>query len=484
MLQKPLIVLLWISLSAVAALAHAQSDEGQAAGQSADPALEALMQSADDALVRGWLVAPPGSSAMDLYQQALAMDPDNEQARAGLAAVYQAALEAALLLAGELEFEAAEDLLQRAEATEQASDAFEQARSRVQKLRGEHLEQAEQEARDLIVAGRFVQAEDAITDLIAIGLPRPRIQALRQELSYARLYGRHQPGQILRDPLDGDADRLGPAMVVIPSGQYMMGSPESESGRAAHEGPRHRIVLRQGFALAVTEITVAQFGEFIDSSDYTTDAEQRGWSRVYEVRSGRMSRRNRIHWRHDYRGQPAEPDMPVIHVSWRDARAYAQWLGERTGLGYRLPTEAEFEYALRARSQSRYWWGHGSPDEPIENLTGDGDLSPSGASWSVAFGQYSDGHWGPAPVGSYPANPFGLHDIGGNVMEWTEDCWHDSFVRAPSDGSAWVNAGCGQRVIRGGSWSSTPDMSRSAYRLAGSETSTDMRVGFRVARDL
>jgi formylglycine-generating enzyme required for sulfatase activity len=176
--------------------------------------------------------------------------------------------------------------------------------------------------------------------------------------------------------------------------------------------------------------------------------------------------------------------MPVIHVSWRDARAYANWLAERTGLGYRLPTEAEFEYALRARSQSRYWWGERSPETPLENLTGDADLSPNGANWSVAFARYSDGHWGPAPVGSFPANPFGLHDMAGNVMEWTEDCWHDSFVRAPSDGSAWVNPGCGERVIRGGSWSSTPEMSRSAYRLAGSETSNDIRVGFRVARDL
>lgn len=491
-------LLLWMLLTAQA-VAAPQSDEpaagepaatgaaSEAAGDSeraVDPAVEALLAEADEALVRGWLVAPTGSSAMHLYQQVLALDPDNAEARDGLAAVYQAALEAALLLARELDFEAAEDLLGRAEAIERSSDSFERARRRVRELREDYLAQAEQYARDLIQAGRLTEADDEITDLIAMGLPRERIRTLRQELSYARLYGRYQPGQVLRDPLDGDPDRLGPAVVVIPSGRFMMGSRDSERDRADHEGPRHRVVLDQGFALAATEITVGQFGEFIDDSGYTTDAERAGWTRVYEVRSGRMTRRNRTDWRHDYLGRTAEPDLPVIHVSWRDARAYARWLAERTGLGYRLPSEAEFEYALRARSQSRYWWGDGSPDTPVENLTGDGDTSPNGANWSVAFPRYSDGHWGPAPVASYPTNPFGLHDMGGNVMEWTEDCWHDSFVRAPSDGSAWVNPGCGQRVIRGGSWSSTPAMSRSAYRLAGSETSTDMRVGFRVARDL
>ncbi|MFW5815245.1 MAG: formylglycine-generating enzyme family protein [Wenzhouxiangella sp.] len=490
--RRPTLLLLWMSLTAVA-VAAPQIDEAtgdnetpglETAASADDPAIRSWLKQADEALVRGWLVAPSGRSAMDFYQRVLAVDPDNEEARDGLEAVYQAALEAALLLARELDFEAAEVLLGRAEAIDPASGSFDQARRRIQDLRRDYFLSAELDVRELIRTGRFAQADDEITDLIALGLPRERIQALRQELSFARLYGRHQPGQVLRDPLDEQVDRLGPSLVVIPSGHFMMGSSESERGRAEHEGPRHRVVFRQGFALAATEITVAEFGEFIADSGYTTDAERVGWSRVYEVRSGRMSRRNRIDWRHDYQGRQAAEEMPVIHVSWRDARAYAGWLAERTGLGYRLPTEAEFEYALRAGTQSRYWWGDGSPEQALENLTGDGDVSPSGASWSVAFRQYSDGHWGPAPAGSYPANPFGLHDMGGNVMEWTEDCWHDSFVRAPADGAAWVNPGCRQRVIRGGSWSSTPEMSRSAYRLAGSETSTDMRVGFRVARDL
>ncbi|MEE4639928.1 MAG: SUMF1/EgtB/PvdO family nonheme iron enzyme [Wenzhouxiangella sp.] len=489
--EKLLTLLLCLTLSAFSGASQQatprlddQLSDPDSAEIPADPAVELLLQQADEALVRGWLVAPPGRSAMDLYSRALELDPDNEEARAGLAAVYQAALEAALLLARELDFEAAEDLLRRAESIDRSAESFEQARERLQDLRNDYLDRAERDTQDLIRAGRLAEAEDKITDLIAIGLPFGRIQALRQQLSFTRLYGSYQPGQILKDAFAGNPDRYGPSMVVIPSGQFMMGSPESEPGRAETEGPRHRVVLANGFALAATELTVGQFREFIEDSGYVTDAEQTGWSRVYEVRSGRMTRRNRVNWRHNYLGRTAADEMPVIHVSWRDARAYANWLAERTGLGYRLPTEAEFEYALRARSQSRYWWGDDSPETPKENLTGDADLSPNGANWSVAFPRYSDGYWGPAPVASFPSNPFGLHDMAGNVMEWTEDCWHDSFVRAPSDGSAWVNPGCGQRVIRGGSWSSTPEMSRSAYRLAGSETSTDIRVGFRVARDL
>ena len=117
-------------------------------------------------------------------------------------------------------------------------------------------------------------------------------------------------------------------------------------------------------------------------------------------------------------------------------------------------------------------------------MTGDGDRFTGGRTWEVSFRRYTDGFWGPAPVGSLEANPFGLFDMGGNIMEWMEDCWHDSFVRAPTDGDAWINPGCNRRVIRGAQWSSTPEMSRSAYRLSATAGTTDARVGFRVARDL
>jgi formylglycine-generating enzyme required for sulfatase activity len=117
-------------------------------------------------------------------------------------------------------------------------------------------------------------------------------------------------------------------------------------------------------------------------------------------------------------------------------------------------------------------------------LTGDGDRSRSKRAWGNAFRHYRDGFWGPAPVARFEANAFGLHDMGSNVSEWVEDCWHQNYLRAPEDGSAWVNRGCTRRVIRGASWGSEPDKARAAYRLGVNADTSSARVGFRVARDL
>jgi formylglycine-generating enzyme required for sulfatase activity len=185
-----------------------------------------------------------------------------------------------------------------------------------------------------------------------------------------------------------------------------------------------------------------------------------------------------------YEGRKAGDDEPVIHVSWNDAVAYTRWLARGTGKAYRLPSEAEFEYAVRGGKRTRYWWGDGAPDQPVENLTGELDVSRSQRQWSSYFEGYGDRHWGPAPVASFEPNPFGLHDIGGNVAEWVLDCWHDTYLRAPADGSAWINPGCKLRVVRGGYWASSPDHSRSAFRTSAFPERHDARIGFRIARDL
>ena len=164
--------------------------------------------------------------------------------------------------------------------------------------------------------------------------------------------------------------------------------------------------------------------------------------------------------------------------------AYLRWLAGETGQRYRLPTEAEFEYSLRAGSRTRYWWGDGTPSQLLENLTGENDQSSTDRRWNRAFAGYTDRFWGPAPAKSFKPNSFGLYDLAGNVSEWVEDCWHDSYARAPRGPEAWVNPGCDLRVARGGSWGSAPDDVRSAHRQAVSASGRGPRTGFRVLREL
>jgi formylglycine-generating enzyme required for sulfatase activity len=442
------------------------------------------LAAAEQALEAGRLVTPEDESAAALFNRVLELDPDNEAAQQGLVRVHEALLADAIALAQELDFEGAEERIVEAEAVREAPEAVADTRASIADYRMRRIEELDRTVVEHIDAGRYDQAEDTLTELVALGHQQQRLQALRNSLADARLYGSFEPGQQFSDNLD----RLGisgPEMVVVPAGSFMMGSPDNEQDRMSNEGPQHRVTFDRGFAISRTEVTVDQFRTFVSDTGYRTDAEIEGESRVYDLESGRMDEADDIDWSDDYAGEPAADSLPVIHVSWRDAEAFVNWLSEQTGRNYRLPTEAEFEYALRGGTQTPYWWGEGSPpDDDIENVTGDSDVSPTGARWNVAFPRYGDGFWGPAPVGSLQPNPFGLYDMGGNVMEWVADCWHESYVRAPDDGSAWINPGCERRVIRGGSWSSTPAMSRSAFRISSAFSSTDMRVGFRVARDL
>jgi formylglycine-generating enzyme required for sulfatase activity len=154
----------------------------------------------------------------------------------------------------------------------------------------------------------------------------------------------------------------------------------------------------------------------------------------------------------------------VVCVSWEDAKTYVEWLGKETGQLYRLPSEAEWEYACRAGTTTRYWWGDDSP-------------TPEQANFGMNVRRTTE-------VGFYPANPWGLHDMHGNVWEWVEDCWNDSYEGAPNDGSAWTSGDCSRRVLRGGSWNYEPELLRSALRSVDLTGGRDNYVGFRVARTL
>jgi formylglycine-generating enzyme required for sulfatase activity len=333
------------------------------------------------------------------------------------------------------------------------------------------------QARSALDAGNIDLAQRLAEQAAGLGASADGFLA---RLKNAREYASYHPGQVFSDHF---LDIVGqsPAMVVIPRGSFLMGA--SGSGASA-EQPQHEVTLATGFAMARTEVTVAEFRAFVRSSGYVPDSDRLGGSSVYDETNGRMQQRAGADWQDDYAGKRAKGSDPVVNVSWNDAHAYAAWLSRHTGKEYRLPTESEYEYAERAGTTSRYWWGDGAPTALVENLTGSGGRAPAHRSWAHAYKGYNEGYWGPAPVMSFRANPFGLYDMSGNVSEWVADCWHENYVRAPNDGSAWVNPGCSERVIRGGSWGSAPDQDRSSFRQGAAADARSGRVGFRVVRNL
>ncbi|EIC21557.1 SUMF1/EgtB/PvdO family nonheme iron enzyme [Thiorhodovibrio frisius] len=232
-------------------------------------------------------------------------------------------------------------------------------------------------------------------------------------------------------------DTTAPEMVALKPSEFMMGNPVGMADSDAR--PVHRVSL-DGFMIGAREVTF---------SDYDRYVRETGARRPQDYGWGRGSR-------------------PVIDVSWDDAMAYAKWLGKKTGQPYRLPTEAEWEYAARGGSTSSFWWGIGSPASRALCVN-------CGTRWD----QIST-----APVGSFPPNPFGLYDTAGNVYEWTTDCYHHSYQGAPSDGSARSDPGCASRAVRGGSFKSPAGAMRSHARNRFSADARADMLGFRVARDL
>ena len=275
-----------------------------------------------------------------------------------------------------------------------------------------------------------------------------------------------QVGKRFRDALSSGGE--GPLMVVVPAGSFPMGSPSSEEGRSEDEGPLHQVTIGAPFAFGVYEVTVAEFRRFVDATSHRTDDACR-WMELDMYQSRRPP---------DAASTPLGDSHPVVCVTWGDARSYAAWLSRETGETYRLPSEAEWEYVARAgTTMSRYW----ESSESGQCLYANGRDQQIGVGASASC---DDGHWGRAPVGSFTANGWGLHDVLGNVWEWTADCWNESYAGAPGDGRAWQTGDCAMRVIRGGSWYDVPSSLRTAHR-DGFPTNFPIYLnGFRVARTL
>jgi formylglycine-generating enzyme required for sulfatase activity len=441
-----------------------------------------LLAKAATLLQQGNVDQPAGNNALELYRQVQQVDPDNAVASQGTLQVQRAILDRALAAVAQNDFKAADQALTEAAQVAPDSPALRDVQSRVDSMRQGRGNGLLAQARSALDGGNLTLAQQLADQARAISPDLPGLKDFDERLTNARLYASYKPGQIFTDRFT-DMPGQTPSMVVVPTGSFQMGAPDNEAGREDAETPQHQVHIAKGFALSRSSVTVGQFREFVRASGYQPDSVKLGAS-VYDESTGAMRDDNSATWQDDYAGKNADSRLPVVNVSWNDAKAYVDWLSQRTGKTYRLPSEAEFEYALRAGTATRYWWGDGTPSGKVENLTGSGDRSPSGRRWSNAFQGYRDGFWGPAPVMSFAPNAFGLYDIDGNVSEWVQDCWHDSYLRAPRDGGAWVNPGCGSRVVRGGSWGSSPDQVRSAYRQGVDAGVRSGRVGFRVLREL
>ena len=264
--------------------------------------------------------------------------------------------------------------------------------------------------------------------------------------------------EVFRDTLrDGGQ---GPEMVVLPTGRFRMGD---LSGKGEEdERPVRTVTISRPIAMGKYPVTFEEYDRFVNG-------------RINEKRQDFLARLKAFFQEPVYKPRDCgwgRGTRPVIDVSQEDAKAYAVWLSEQTGKRYRLPSEAEWEYAARAGTTTRYSWGD--------------NISCSQARYGRRLdGECSDSYDGTVAVGSFAANPFGLYDMHGNVSEWVEDCWHDNYEGAPSDGSAWTTGGDESlAVLRGGSWRDAPQWVRSAFRGRLTPSGLYNDDGFRLVQDI
>jgi len=449
--------------------------------------VERLLSAASRALKADRVVKPEDNNALYYFNLVLDKNAQNQKAQHGLERVQVILVDRALQSIRDLDIKTADYWLFKASAVREDQELVQNARLELATFEKQRVIALEQQAISAMDSGQYILAEFSIVDLTILGGQEARVAHLNVRLGQVRANPDFDAGEILVDDLLRSGGKA-PQIVVIPSGSFVMGSDGHSVENYDNESPQHEVTIERVFGLGVHEVTVDEFRLFIEKTGYRTAAERRGLSYVYAGSEDSLKSRAGVHWRHDYRGKKARPKSPVIHVNADDAQAYVNWLANETGKSYRLPSEAEYEYVARAGGNGSYWWGEGSPDGAVENLTGERDSSMGQKRWSAYFSGYGDGHWGPALTGSITdgkmAHPMGVYDIAGNVSEWTADCWHQNYVLAPADGSAWVKPDCDQRVARGGYWASAPRDARAAFRMSAHTNTHGPMVGIRIARDL
>ena len=244
-----------------------------------------------------------------------------------------------------------------------------------------------------------------------------------------------RPTPAAATPGSKDCDNC-PEMVVLQPGSFVMGDDRGDRS----ERPAHRVSIAHAFAIGKYEVTLGQWNACVEAGSCRAIANAAGLSE----------------------------SSPAKDLSWNDAQQYVRWLSKLTGQNYRLPSEAEWEYAARAGTSSRYWWG--------DNMqSGKANCKGCGGDWS---------NEAPADVDAFPANPFGIYGTSGGVWEWVADCWNKSYAGAPKDGSVWTQSDCRENVIRGGSWRNDKTYAHAASRFTYDTGVRYILNGFRVAKSL
>ena len=272
------------------------------------------------------------------------------------------------------------------------------------------------------------------------------------------------PGAVIRDCASC------PEMTVLPAGRFKQGSARG----SAFEQPLHWVVIGRSFAMSTSPVTLQDFGQFVAA----TGRDMQGC----DTYDGAWKHRPADSWEHTGFAQTAA--HPVTCVSWSDAKAYANWLSTKTGQRYRLPSASEWEYAARAGAETPPLWGPDGQGACADANVADASAGRRYPGWAVF--PCDDGYAYTAPVGTFKANAFGLTDMLGNVLQWTEDCWHGNYAGAPVDGSAWLDGDgdCAAHELRGASWFSSPSYVRADYRDRFPADYRTSSVGIRLVRDI
>ena len=419
-----------------------------------------LLAAAEADLKARRLTSPAGNNAWDRYQRVLEIDPTNLEAVQGMDRVIESYIELFSIAVEQEDFEQAENYLGRIRdlhpdspvlmtGRQQLEDAKQARAKRLAEI--ERQRQAEEAARQAefeqqriaqeikghwesfeaaIQAEKLDEAAGILVQVRSLNPEEPGLAQSEQNLAEARAEIERKHQEALERELIGE-------MVAISGGTFRMGDLNSD-GRE-NESPVHSVTV-PAFRLGKFEVTFTQWDACVVNGGcwgYTPD--DQGWGRG---------------------------NRPVINVSWDDIQGFIDWLNDKTGKNFRLPTEAEWEYAARAGSTTKYSWGN--------------SIGHNQANCAGCGSRWDDDRT--APVGSFSANAWGLHDVHGNVWEWVQDCLNDSYVGAPTDGSAWTSGDCDLRAIRGGSWLNQEKLS-SSYRTREPKSGRFYYLGFRLAHD-